>query len=44
VINKPNVVAGVEEYNTVDEILDKLSRNGYDRSCLTKKELKILSK
>lgn len=32
----------VEEFTTVNEILDKLSRNGYDRKCLTKKELKIL--
>lgn len=32
-----------EEYESVDEILDKLSRNNYDRSCLTKKELKILA-
>jgi hypothetical protein len=32
----------VEEYTTVDEILDKLSRNDYDRTCLTKKELEIL--
>lgn len=32
----------IEEYTTVNEILDKLSRNGYDRSCLTKKELEIL--
>ena len=32
----------VEEYSTVNEILEKLSRNGYDRSCLTKNELEIL--
>ncbi len=24
----------VEEYNTIDDILDKLSRNNYDRNCL----------
>lgn len=34
----------VEEYNTVDDILDKLSRNNYDRSCLTEKEIEILEK
>lgn len=34
----------VEEFETVDEILDKLSRNNYDRSCLTEKEIEILSK
>ena len=33
-----------EEYDTIDDILDKLSRNKYDRSCLTKKELSILEK
>jgi hypothetical protein len=32
----------VEEYDSVDLILDKLSRNKYDRSCLTKRELNIL--
>lgn len=34
----------IEEFNTVDEILDKLSRNNYDRSCLTKNEIEILEK
>lgn len=34
----------VEEYDNVDDILDKLSRNEYDRSCLTEKELEILEK
>lgn len=34
----------VEEFETVDEILDKLSRNNYDRSCLTKNEIEILEK
>jgi hypothetical protein len=34
----------VEEYSSVDEILDKLSRHNYDRTCLTEKELKILNK
>lgn len=34
----------VEEFNTVDEILDKLSRNNYDRSCLTESEIEILEK
>ena len=40
---KSEVKAVIEEYYSVDEILDKLSRNNYDRSCLTKKELEILS-
>jgi len=35
-----NVV--IEEYDNVDDILDKLSRNKYDRSCLTEKEIDIL--
>jgi len=34
----------VEEYDSIDEILDKLSRNNYDRGCLTEKELNILNK
>jgi len=34
----------IEEYDNIDDILDKLSRNKYDRSCLTKKELSILEK
>jgi len=34
----------VEEYEVVDDILDKLSRNGYDRNCLTEKEKNILNK
>lgn len=33
-----------EEYYTVDEILDKLSRNNYDRGCLTDSEIQILEK
>jgi len=33
-----------EEYDNIDDILDKLSRNEYDRSCLTEKELQILEK
>jgi len=32
----------VEEYTTVNDILDKLSRNDYDRKCLTENEIKIL--
>lgn len=44
-ITKEEVVEPkVEEFNSIDEILDKLSRNNYDRSCLTKKELEILNK
>jgi hypothetical protein len=34
----------VEEYNTIDDILDKLSRNNYDRTCLTAGEIEILEK
>ena len=33
-----------EEYDNVDDILDKLSRNQYDRKCLTEKEINILDK
>ena len=33
-----------EEYDNIDDILDKLSRNQYDRSCLTEKEISILDK
>jgi hypothetical protein len=32
----------IEEYTTVNDILDKLSRNNYDRKCLTENEIKIL--
>lgn len=32
----------IEEYTEVNDILDKLSRNDYDRKCLTENELKIL--
>jgi len=39
--NKKQVV---EEYDNIDDILDKLSRNEYDRSCLTEKEIEILEK
>jgi hypothetical protein len=45
---KPNLrkveKESVEEYDNVDDILDKLSRNEYDRSCLTDKEIEILEK
>lgn len=40
--NKKSAEKNGEEYYTVDEILDKLSRNNYDRSCLTEKELNVL--
>ncbi len=33
-----------EEYDNVNDILDKLSRNEYDRTCLTEKEIEILEK
>jgi hypothetical protein len=32
-----------DELTDINEILDKLSKNNYDTSCLTKKELKILN-
>jgi hypothetical protein len=32
----------IEEYTNVNDILDKLSKNGYDRKCLTENEIKIL--
>ena len=38
-----SVEKNVEEFNTLDDILDKLSRNNYDRTCLTEKELKVLT-
>lgn len=41
---KEEAVKEVEEFQTIDEILDKLSRNGYNRDCLTKNELEILNK
>lgn len=34
----------IEEYDNVNDILDKLSRNEYDRTCLTEKEIEILEK
>ena len=39
--NKKQVV---EEYDNIDDILEKLSRNKYDTSCLTEKEIEILEK
>lgn len=41
---KKKQVETIEEYDSVDDILDKLSRNNYDRGCLTEKELNILNK
>jgi len=41
---KEEKVQIIEEYSSVNEILDKLSRNNYDRTCLTEKELEILNK
>jgi hypothetical protein len=32
----------IEEFQSIDDILDKLSKNNYDRSCLTESELDIL--
>lgn len=42
--NSRKKTKSVEEYETLNEILDKLSRNNYDRSCLTEKEISILNK
>lgn len=42
-VEKPTEVSK-EEYDNIDDILDKLSRNEYDRSCLTEKEIQILEK
>ena len=33
-----------EEYDNINDILDKLSKYEYDRTCLTKKEIGILEK
>lgn len=44
VFTKVNNKVEVEEYDSVNDILDKLSRNKYDRSCLTEKEIEILNK
>jgi hypothetical protein len=44
VLKKEETTPMVEEYESIDEILDKLSRNNYDRTCLTVKELEILNK
>jgi len=38
-----NKTKKIEEYDTLDDILDKLSRNDYERSCLTENELQILN-
>jgi hypothetical protein len=37
------VKKNTEEFKDIDSILDKLSRNNYDRSCLTENEIKILN-
>jgi len=34
----------IEEYDSVNDILDKLGRNNYDRTCLTENEILILNK
>lgn len=34
----------IEEYDNINDILDKLSRYEYDRTCLTEKEIEILEK
>ena len=42
-IKEEEVAPKVEEFDSIDDILDKLSRNNYDRTCLTEKELEILN-
>ena len=37
------VTERTEEFDNVNEILDKLSKNDYNRACLTDNELKILT-
>lgn len=39
-ISKPKI----EEYDNINDILDKLIRYEYDRACLTEKEIQILEK
>ena len=43
-VKDEEITPKVEEFDSIDEILDKLSRNNYDRTCLTEKELEILNK
>lgn len=43
-INKKKSEPKIEEYDSINDILDKLSRNNYDRNCLTEKEKEILNK
>jgi len=43
-VSKKKSEPTIEEYDSVDDILDKLSRNNYDRGCLTEKEKEILNK
>lgn len=43
-VKEEEITHKVEEFSSIDEILDKLSRNNYDRTCLTEKELEILNK
>jgi ATP sulfurylase len=43
-IKEEEIVPKIEEYDSIDEILDKLSRYNYDRNCLTEKEIQILNK
>jgi hypothetical protein len=40
--NVGNKSKKVEEYTKLNDILDKLSRNEYDRNCLTENEIKVL--
>jgi len=43
-VNRRKPEPTVEEYDSVNDILDKLSLNNYDRKCLTEKEIEILNK
>ena len=40
-MTKPKYIS--DELTDINEILDKLSKNGFDTSCLTESELKILN-
>lgn len=41
-VKKTKPKQDLDEFDNVNDILDKLIRNKYDRTCLTKKEIKIL--
>ena len=41
-LQNPVSLSQTKATSTIDDILDKLSKNNYDRSCLTQSELNIL--